>query len=362
MLSLVKYGTGKGETELRDMPIPEIEDNDLLIEVRAAGICGSDIAYDNGEHPHHLNCPVILGHEFSGVVSKVGKNVRDWKLGDRVVSDNTGYVCGKCYACSTGQFLSCPDRLGLGYGTHGGFTDYVKISGELLMRNPNTLFHIPDSISFEEAAILDPVCNAYKGIVQESHILPGEDIAIFGIGPIGLFAVQIANLIGCANIIVIASSANEERFLMAKRYGANHIIRYDKENVIARIKDITNKEMVAAAIDCAGPNSVISQAMDSLRNGGEIIKIGYDKNPYNYSLDNLLERGITLKGHFGYDFVSWKNCLKLLELGKIDLKGMISHHIRLEDWKTGFDLVRNRKAIKIIFTKDESLLKNKLNL
>jgi threonine dehydrogenase-like Zn-dependent dehydrogenase len=204
---------------------------------------------------------------------------------------------------------------------------------------------------------MDPICNAYKGIVQESHILPGEDIVIFGVGPIGLFAIQIANLIGCANIIAVDSSANEERFEMAKKYGANHIIRFDKENVIERMNEITKGEKAAVAIDCAGPNSVTSQAIDILRNGGEIIKIGYDKNPYQYSLDNLLERGISIKGHFGYDYISWKNCLKLLELGKIDLRGMISHYIRLEDWKTGFDLVRSRKAIKIIITKEEELLK-----
>ena len=194
MLALVKYGKGPKETELRDVPVPEIGEDDLLIEVKAAGICGSDIAYDNGDHPDHLNCPVVLGHEFSGVVSKIGANVKDWKVGDRVVSDNTGYVCGKCFACTTGQYLSCPDRKGLGYGMDGGFTDYVKITGSLLSKNPNTLFRIPEGVSFDEAAILDPICNAYKAIVQESRIMPGEDIVVFGVGPLGLFSIQIAKV------------------------------------------------------------------------------------------------------------------------------------------------------------------------
>ncbi len=356
MLALVKYGKGPKETELRDVPVPEIGEDDLLIEVKAAGICGSDIAYDNGDHPDHLNCPVVLGHEFSGVVSKIGANVKDWKVGDRVVSDNTGYVCGKCFACTTGQYLSCPDRKGLGYGMDGGFTDYVKITGSLLSKNPNTLFRIPEGVSFDEAAILDPICKAYKAIVQESRIMPGEDIVGFGVGPLGLFSIQIAKVMGCANIIAVGLEADGERFKTACKYGATHVIKSDIQNVTEEVDRITNGEKAAAAVDAAGVNVVLRQAIDVVRTGGEIVKIGYDKRPYEYSLDNILDRGVSIKGHFGYDYRSWKNVMRLLVLGKVDLKGMISHHIRLEDWQKGFDLVRSREAVKIIITKDEEKL------
>ena len=335
MLALVKYGKGPRETELREVPVPEIGDDDLLIEVKAAGICGSDIAYDNGDHPNHLNCPVVLGHEFSGVVSKTGVNVKEWKVGDRVVSDNTGYVCGKCFACTTGQYLSCPDRKGLGYGMDGGFTDYVRITGDLLSKNPNTLFRIPEGISFDEAAILDPICNAYKAIVQESRIMPGEDIVVFGVGPLGLFSIQIAKIMGCANIIAVGLEADEDRFKIACRYGATHIIKSDIQNVAEEVDRITKGEKAALAVDAAGVNVVLKQAIDVVRTGGEIVKIGYDKRPYGYSLDNILDRGVSIKGHFGYDYQSWKNVMRLLVLGKADLKGMISHHIRLADWQKG---------------------------
>lgn len=358
MLALVKYGTGLGETELREVPVPKIGEGDLLIEIKAAGICGSDIAYDNGDHPDHLNCPVILGHEFSGVISKVGKNVKDWKVGDRVVSDNTGYVCGKCYACTNGQFLSCPDRLGMGYGMDGGFTDYVKISGELLSRNPNTLFTIPENISFDEAAILDPICNAYKAVIQEGRILPGEDIIVYGVGPLGLFAIQIAKLAGCANIIAVGREKDGERIKIARKYGANHIIKSDKQDVFEEVKRITKGDMAAVCIDAAGANAVMEQAVHIVRTGGRIVRIGYDKRSYGQTLDPFTDRGVSLIGHFGYDYNSWKNILRLLELGKVDLKGMISHHIKLEDWQKGFDRVRSKEAIKIIITKDESSLSN----
>lgn len=350
MQALVKFGYGKGETELRDVPIPEIGDHDLLIEVKAAGVCGSDIAYDNGEHPEHLNPPVILGHEFSGVVSKVGRKVSAWKVGDRVVSDNTGYVCGKCYACSTADYLICPERRGLGYGMDGGFTQFVKISGDILQKNPNCLFPIPEQVSFEEAAILDPVCNAYKAVVQESQFLPGEDIVVYGVGPLGLFTIQIALLAGAANIIAVASSRNNNRFDIALKLGATHIICYDQLDVVEKVKEITKGELVALVVDCAGPNSVLKEGMEIVRPGGSINRIGFDHHTPDFSLDPLLNKGITVKGHFGYDYVSWKNCLKLLEVGKLDLKSLITHKMKLSEWDKAFELVKNKEASKIILT------------
>lgn len=358
MLALVKYGKGAGETELRQVPVPRIGEDDLLIEVMAAGICGSDIAYDAGLHPNQLNCPVILGHEFAGRVARVGKNVKDWKVGDRIVSDNTGHVCGKCFACATGQFLMCPERLGLGYGMDGGFAEYVMISGDLLSKNPNAVFRIPDNVSYEEAAILDPICNPYKAIVQEAHILPGEDIVITGVGPIGLFAVQVARLMGCGEIIVIGrSKGNDLRFEMAKKYGATRLIRSDLEDTAARVREITKGQMAAMVCDCAGANEMLNMSIELVRPGGEIVHVGYDAAPFNHSLDPLLERGVSIKGHFGYDYRSWKNCLHLLELGKVDLAGMITHYIELKDWKRGFELMRSKQAVKVVFTHDQDKLR-----
>ena len=350
MLALVKYGYGKGETELRDVPIPDMGEKDLLIEVKAAGICGSDIAYDNGEHPEHLRPPVILGHEFAGTVAKVGGGVTAWKVGDRVVSDNTGYVCGRCYACATSDYLNCRDRLGLGYSMDGGFTKFVKISGDLLDKNPNSLFRIPDSVSFEEAAILDPCCNAYKAVIQEAGFMPGIDVAIFGVGPLGLASVQIARVAGAARIILIGRPGNEVRFDAAVKLGATHILVAGEENVEEKVREITGGEGVDLVIDCAGASEVLEQAIGILRKGGEVVKVGYDSNPPGFSLDNIVNKAVNIKGHFGYDYVSWRNCIKLMEAGKIDMKTMISHRLPLSRWQEGFNLVRSKKAIKVILT------------
>ena len=353
MKALVKYGYGKGETEIRDVPVPQTGDDDILIEVKAAGICGSDIAFDGGGHENLLHPPVILGHEFSGVIAKAGKNVCDWQVGDRVVSENTGHICGKCHACSTSDYLSCPERLGIGYGMDGGFTNFVRIPGEVLQKMPHPLFMIPDTISFAEAAIIDPCCNAYKAVVQESRFFPGEDIAVFGVGPLGMFALQVARVAGAANIISIGLSRDAERFKTAQKLGANHIIMADKEDVIQKVKQITGGEGVALTVDCAGVAIVLKQAIEITRNTGQIVKVGYDENPVNFSLDPILDKNINIKGHFGYDYISWKNVIKLTEKGLLDLKSMVSHTLPLSRWKEGFDLLRNQKAIKVILIPEE---------
>ncbi len=349
MKAVVKYGYGKGETELRDVPIPEIGDDDLLVEVKAAGVCGSDIAFDNGQHKEILNPPVILGHEFSGVVAKVGKNVTKWKVGDRVVSDNTGEVCGECYACNTADFLSCPERKGIGYGMDGGFTNYVKILGKTLARVPHSLMRIPDCMSFEEAAILDPACNGYMAVVQEAKVMPGDFVAVFGVGALGLFSIQAARAAGAAKIIAIAlSSDGESRFEMARHCGATHVVKSDIEDCRETVMKITNGEGVSCVVDAAGVNVVMKSCLSIVRTAGIIVKIGYDHNPYNNSLDPFIDGAIALKGHFGYDWVSWRNVMNLVEAGKFDMKCMISHKMHVSEFREAFDMVRRKESIKII--------------
>ena len=349
MIAVVQYGYGPGETELRDVPIPEIGDDDVLVEVKAAGVCGSDVAFDDGGHKEILFPPVVLGHEFSGVVCKVGKNVTKWKPGDRVMSDNTGEVCGECYACNTADFLSCPERKGIGYGMDGGFTNYVKILGKTLARVPHSLMRIPDCMSYEEAAIMDPARNGYMAVVQEAKVMPGDFVAVFGVGTLGLFSIQAARAAGAAKIIAVALSADgDARFDMAVHCGATHIIKSDLEDAVEKIKELTNGEGVSCIIDAAGVNILMPQMLRAVRTAGIIVKIGYDHHPYGYSLDPFIDGAISLKGHFGYDWVSWRNVSNLVQAGKWDLKCMISHRLKVSQFREAFDLLRRKESIKTI--------------
>lgn len=353
MKAVVKFAHGKGNIELRDVPIPEIGADDVLVEVKAAGVCGSDVAFYNGEHANILNPPVILGHEFAGVIAKVGENVTKWKVGDRVVSDNTGTACGECYACGTADYLSCPERLGLGYGMDGGFTKYVKILGKTLAVFPNSLMRIPECMSFEEAAILDPACNGYMAVVQEAKLMPGEYCAVFGLGTLGQFSIQAARAAGAAKIIAIGLEADGARFELAKHHGATDLIMSDKVDLTQEVMRITDGEGVAVVADAAGVNPVLGQAIEIVRPAGTIVKIGYDHRAYGYSLDPIVDKAVNVKGHFGYDWVSWRNVMNLVKAGKWDQKSMISHRLPLSQWHEAIDLYRRRESMKVILYPEE---------
>jgi threonine dehydrogenase-like Zn-dependent dehydrogenase len=234
----------------------------------------------------------------------------------------------------------------------GGFTRFVRIDGSLLARIPNTLFRIPPSVPFAHAAILDPAANAYRAVVQEGGVLPGENVAVFGVGALGLFSVQIARIAGAAQIFAIGLASDAERFSAAASLGATKCVAADSEDAAAIIRGATGGAGADLVIDAAGPAAVLKQALLLARNDGRIVKIGFDPGPVGYSLDPLVGKGITLKGHYGYDWVSWTNCIRLIEKGSLAMGPLISDTLPLDRWEEGFALTRSRKAIKVILTPD----------
>ena len=348
MKALVKYERGVHNVELREVPVPEIGDDDVLMEVKAAGLCGSDLSFYEGKNQGALNTPVILGHEFAGVVAEIGKNVTDWKKGDRVMSDNTGHVCGKCYACATADFLSCPERLGMGYGMDGGFAKYVKVLGSTLKVYPKSLLPIPDDMTFEEAAVMDPACNGFRAAVQNAQVKPGDFVAVFGVGALGQFAIQAARVAGAARIFAIARSGSKERMKIASINGATHILYADQVDLVSEIKRLTDGKGLASAIDCAGANELIEQAIDMVRLGGIIVKVGYDPDPPSFSFNKMIDRAITLKGHFAYDWRCWESVTNLSQAKKLSLDSVITHKMGLSEYEKALGMLKSKEALKII--------------
>lgn len=354
MKALVKYGSGSefGGYRYEDVPVPTVGDEDILLEVKAVAICGADLKHYKVENGS-TKFDSVRGHEFAGEIVQVGKNVTDWKVGQRVVSDNTGHVCGVCPACEKGDFLLCPEKVNLGLGMNGGFTKYVKIPGEILRIHRHAIWELPENVSYEEAAILDPVCNAYNALAEESHLLPGEDVVIFGTGPLGLFSVQIAKIMGAANIIMVGLNDDTKvRFDIAKKLGATHIINGEQEDVVKRAQEISGKYGIGLVVDCAGANIVLKQAIEMVRTNGQILRVGMGFKPLEFSINDISMKGVSIIGHMAYNATTWRNCINLLQKGMIDCKALITHRLPLSKWQEGFDLMVNRDAIKVIMTYD----------
>lgn len=355
MKAVIKKGYDAGMIEYTEVPKPVVEDDDVLIKVKAAGICGSDLKLFYGKvEGKTVPYPIVIGHEFAGEVCEVGKNVTEWKIGDRVVSDNTGYVCGKCHACATGQYLFCEHRKGMGNDMDGGFADYVKIPGQVLKAFPSCLYEIPENVSYEYASILDPLCNAYKAVVQEAKVMPGQTVVVFGVGALGLFSIQVAKIIGAGRIIAVGMPEDKKvRFGIAKRLGATDFVVSTEDDVVKKCRELAGPEGVAAVIDCAGVPVIFEQSIDITRNGGVIVKIGESVKPLEFSLHKFGLKGLTLIGHMGYDSTSWRNCIRLLEIGAVDMDAVISHRMPLSKVMEGVELSRDKLATKVILLPEE---------
>jgi threonine dehydrogenase-like Zn-dependent dehydrogenase len=350
-----------GVVKFEDVPVPEIGDTDILIEIKACGICGSDLHKFYGRLDASPEHPFTMGHEFAGVVVKVGDRVNPrWKVGDRVVSDATGAACGVCPSCQEGHYINCLHRVSIGSKNDGGMTQFVKIPGDMLKMNPSGLSFIPDNISFSEATVLEPAANAYRAVIQEGQLHAGEDVVIFGAGTIGLMAVQMARIAGAVNIILAGLSSDRRlRFDLAKKFGATCLLATDEEqDLTGRIKKLGGDYGIALVIDAAGVPIVASQALEIVRNEGTIVRLGLAAKGKNFAgnLNILTMKSIQWRGHVGYTAESWRNCIALARSGKLDLGSVITKKIKLEQYEEGFHMMENQAAAKVVIVSESESL------
>ena len=200
---------------------------------------------------------------------------------------------------------------------------------------------------------LDPICNAYKAIAQQAHLLPGQDVVVFGTGPLGLFSVQIARIMGAVNIVMVGLEEDTKvRFGVAKELGATHCVNGSRENVVERCQEICGKENLGLVIECSGANIALKQAIEMTRANAEIVRVGMGFKPLEFSINDITSWNKSIIGHMAYDSTSWRNALRLLQSGAIKVKPMITHRIGLSEWEKGFQAMADKEAIKVIITYD----------
>jgi L-iditol 2-dehydrogenase len=341
MQALVKYENRAGCVELREMPRPDISPDQVLLKVRAVGICGSDL-----EMYHHLisfpvNPPVILGHEFSGTVVEVGENVRGFGVGDRVVSETAAYVCGVCPECRRGSYNLCPNRRGFGVLAHGADAAYVAV-------RQGILHHVPENVDLAEAALTEPICVTYNALVVKSRIKPGDVVVVLGPGPIGLMATQIARICGASYIVLAGLPENAARLEIGARVGATHIVDASKDDLAGLVRDLTNGTGADLVVDAAGPAATVKQSMEVVKREGQITKIAWGPKPLELSLDPLLAKTVNLQGVFSHTWDTWERVLRLEATGQVKLRELISHRVPLADWKVAFDALESGEAVKAL--------------
>lgn len=341
MKAVVKYALKDGSTEVRDVPIPEIANTDVLVEVASIGICGSDPHMHHNNVSYPVEVPLILGHEFAGVIKKVGADVVGYQVGDRVTAETHAEYCGKCVLCRTNNYHLCRVRKGYGFGVDGAYAKYVKVAERILHQ-------VPANVSLREAALTEPLCVAYNVVVNKTGVKPGDTAVVIGPGPIGILCTKMLNLVGASEIIVIGTEGDDQRLKKAEEYGATAIINSSKEEALPLIKEKNEGYGADIVIDCAGPAATFKLAMAAVRPNGVINKVAWGPKPLDYSLDELISKAVTLHGSFSHTWDIWEKALQLLKNKQVDLSGLITHELGIEEWERGFELVESKQGLKVL--------------
>ena len=333
--AVVNYSSIKGSVELREIKLPEIGDHDVLLQVENVGVCGSDLHQWTSEHSWKVNYPVVLGHEFGGLITKTGDKVRKWKVGDRVVSETAAVIDNESPLTKAGLYNLDPTRKGFGYGVDGAMTKYVRTPARCL-------HHIPENLSFEEACLTEPCCVAYNAVVVNSKIKPGDKVLVIGPGTIGILCAVIAKICG-ADVAVLGLESDRSRLAKLKNYNINSIVK--NVSSWAKEKDGLGVDLV---IDAAGVSHTLKIAMDNVRPNGQITKVGWGPQPLDFSLDTIVQKNIRLQGSFSHNWPIWEKVIQLLSEGTLNVKPIIGGVWTIEEWEKAFSEMHSGKIIKSI--------------
>jgi len=332
---------GGKDFRIERVPKPKIRDNEVLVRVKAASICGTELHAYTGlskrrEEIHGL--PLVMGHEFSGEVAEVGKNVSEVSVGDRVAV-NPLITCGKCEQCITGKTNICKEIKMIGLHVDGAFAEYVPVVTE-------NCYKIPDTLSFEEVALMEP-CSVGIHAVNITPIELGDNVAVIGDGPIGLMALQAAKLAGAARIFVIGH--HNHRLDLAKKLGADEVINEKEEDAVKKVMELTDGKGVDVVLEAVGTRKAVQQGIDMANKGKTITVIGLLEKSMELNMLNVAVKELRIQGSYGYTKKEFGSSVKLASRNKIDLKQMITHVFSLEEIQKGFEILAQKKnAIKVV--------------
>ena len=339
MVGLVNYAKEPYSVELRELPVPEIGEEDVLLKVHSASICGSDVHQYAGKHGWKVNYPVVLGHEFAGSVAKLGSRVTGFREGDRVVSETAAMLPPDSPFLRRGLYNLEPKRLGFGYGVNGAMAPFVKVPARCL-------HHVPATLPLEKAALTEPCCVAYNAACVHSRVRPGDTVAVLGPGPIGLLCAALAKLSGAGHLIVIGTAVDAKRLAVAAQMGADTTLGAQGEDVAEWVRNFGDGYGLDLVIDAAGVSASLKLALEIVRPAGQITKVGWGAQPLGFSLDLLVQKAVTLQGSFSHNWPIWEKVLTLLASGKIDLDPIIERISPLNEWREAFEQMHSGAIVK----------------
>jgi L-iditol 2-dehydrogenase len=316
MTAAVLYG--KEDVQIETVDVPEIGRGDVLVRVRAALTCGTDVkVFRRGYHARMIVPPALFGHELGGDIVAMGKDVHGFKMGQRVVAANSA-PCGTCYYCQHNSENLCDDLL----FNNGAYAEYIRIPERIVRRN---MYEVPDHVSYQDAALVEPLACVLRGL-EESGVRAGDTVAVIGLGPIGMMFVRLAKAV--CNARVIAIGRRPQQLLRASRMGADEtVLNCEGADVVGPVHDMTGGRGADVVIEAVGLPEVWQLAIKLLRRGGVVNFFGGCPDGTNLSLDtNLLHYSeLTCKASFHHTPALIKKALELVSRGYVGAKDFVNH-------------------------------------
>ena len=341
MKALVKFGKGENDIELREIPEPVPQANEVKVKVEATGICGTDLYGYSALKP-----PVVLGHETAGIVVEVGEKVKDIKAGDRVTTETTAYICGQCKFCQSKDYNLCIHRKGLGSAANGAFAEYFVIRKE-------SIHQIPPYLDFNSASLFEPLACATHAVMEQANLLPHEIVLVLGPGPLGLLTAQIANSLG-AKVIICGIEGDERRLSTAEKIGISHVFNIKKKDIKNYLSKLTVGYGVDVVFECSGSAEAVEYGLNLIRKGGRYIQEGIIHQPIQLRFDQILfDKELSIIGSRTQKPSSWDKAINLVKEGKVNLKELVSDVLPLSNWKEGFRRAKKKNSIKIVLQPDK---------
>ena len=320
------------------VPFPRIGHNDVLVKVVKTAICGTDIHIFNWDawSRKTIPTPMTIGHEFVGIITEIGSEVRGLKEGDRVSAE--GHItCGHCRNCRAGKRHLCRNTIGVGVNRPGCFAEYISVPA-------SNVFRVPGMIDDDIAAILDPFGNAAHTAL--SFDLVGEDVLITGAGPIGIMAVAIARHVGARHVVI--TDVNDYRLELAARMGASEAVNVSRNTISETMKKLEMKEGFDVGLEMSGNVQAFRDLLTAMNYGGRVAILGIPAGEVSLDLTEIILKGLKLKGIYGREmFETWYKMISMLQ-SRLDISSVITHRFKVDDFKQAFDVMQSGQAGKVI--------------
>lgn len=345
MKALFKTAEGPGNMELREAPVPTPGPGEVLVEVKYAGICGSDLHIYHSDIAIPVRPPVITGHEFAGVITALGQGVTGWSVGERVTAETAVIRCDTCHYCRTGFYNVCPERRTLGYWVNGVFAKYTVVPARNLHR-------LPPNVDFLLGAMTEPTACCVHAVNELTDIRGGDVVAVIGPGPIGLVCLQLARAEG-ADVVVLGTTKDEPRLEIARRLGAVATVDVLTQDPVAELADLTRGKGPDVVLECSGSPAGANLGLNLVRRQGQYTQVGLFGRKIEIDFERICYKEAKVTGSIGSIWTAWDKALRFMASGRIDLAPLAADVLPLTEWQEGFRKFEAKEGLKLFLEPEE---------